>query len=218
LAASDKDCDVGLNTNGRNACLSGGLGNVITFISIHDDIPDSTGSNELSGGSYARQSVSWAAVAGGERSNSGALTHPIPAGDTAAYYGYWSAVSAGTFYGSAPRVGIGEALSGFGTVDSAGVTGNLIQSAANGLANDMRVALTAVLAESLPTGLNATTIYYIVGVTTNTFQVSLTSGGAAVDITAQGELFWQRVTPELFSAAGNLVTSIGALILSANVI
>jgi hypothetical protein len=82
----------------------------------------------------------------------------------------------------------------------------------------MRVALTAVLAESLPTGLNATTIYYIVGVTTNTFQLSLTSGGAAVDITAQGELFWQRVTPELFSAAGNLVTSIGALVLSANVI
>ena len=134
------------------------------------------------------------------------------------YFGLWGASSGGTFYGSVPRVGTGEALSGFGTADSAGVTGNLVQSAAHGLSNDMRVALTAVLAETLPAGLGATTLYYVVGVTTNTFQMSLTSGGAAVDITGQGELFWQRVVPEAFVSAGSLVTAIGDLVLSAVVI
>jgi hypothetical protein len=82
----------------------------------------------------------------------------------------------------------------------------------------MRVVLTAVLSESLPAGLAATTIYYVVGSTTNTFQVSLTSGGAAVDITGQGELFWQRVVPQAFASAGNHITATGALDLSAVVI
>jgi hypothetical protein len=82
----------------------------------------------------------------------------------------------------------------------------------------MRVVLTAVLAESLPSGLNATTIYFVVGSTTNTFQLSLTLSGAAVDISGQGELFWQRVVPEAFASAGNHITAAGALDLSAVVI
>lgn len=207
---------MGLNTNGRNATLSGGLGNAITHLSVHSAIPDSAGSNELAGGSYARQAVTWAAAASGARSNSGTITHPIPAGGTAAFYGYWGALSGGTFYGWAPRLSAaGDAVAGFGTVDSAGVTGNLIQSGAHGLSNDMRLALTAVLSESLPTGLAATTLYYVVGATTNTFQLATTSGGSAVDITGQGELFYQRVVPEAFATAGELVAAAGALVLSA---
>jgi len=205
---------MGLNTNGRNAMLTGGLGNAVTHVSVHSAIPDSTGSNELSGGSYARQAVTWSAVANGVRSNSGELSHVIPAGQTAAFYGLWSALTAGTYYGSVPRVGEGEAASGFGTVDSAGVTANAIQSAAHGLSNDARLVLTAVLAESLPTGLGSTTIYYVVGAATNTFQLSLTSGGAAVDITGQGELFWQRVVPEVFASEGDLVAAAASLVLS----
>lgn len=209
---------MGLNTNGRNALLSGGLGNVVTHISGHSDIPDATGSNELAGGSYARQAVTWTAVASGVRDNNADLTHPVPAGSTFAYYGLWNALTVGTFYGSIPRTGFGESLAGFGSVDSAGVTANAIQSAAHGLSNAMRVALTAVLSEALPTGLNATTMYHVVGATTDTFQLSLTSGGAAVDITAQGELFWQRVVPEAFASAGDLLTETGDLDLSAVVI
>ena len=39
---------------------------------------------------------------------------------------------------------------------------------------------------TLPAGLSASTKYFVVGATTNTFQVSLTSGGSAVDITDTG--------------------------------
>lgn len=209
---------MGLNTNGRNACVSGGLGNAITHLSVHSAIPDTAGSNELAGGSYARQAVTWGSAASGARSNSGSVTHSIPAGSTAAFYGYWGAVSGGTFYGWAPRTGSGEGLVGFGTVDSTGVTGNLIQSAGHGLSNDMRVALTAILTETLPTGLAATTLYYVVGATANTFQVSLTSGGAAVDITGQGELYWERVVPEVFASGGSLIAQAGDLALSGVVI
>jgi hypothetical protein len=209
---------MGLNTNGRNACLTGGLGNVVTHVSGHTDIPDATGSNEITGGSYARIAVTWTAVASGVRDNSAQLSHAVPAGSTFAYYGLWDALTAGNFYGSIPRTGSGETLYGFGSVDSAGVTSNSIQSAAHGLSDAMRVVLTAVLAESLPSGLNATTIYFVVGSTTNTFQLSLTLSGAAVDISGQGELFWQRVVPEAFASAGNHITAAGALDLSAVVI
>ena len=39
---------------------------------------------------------------------------------------------------------------------------------------------------TLPTGLSAETVYYIINAATNTFKVSLTSGGSAVDITTTG--------------------------------
>lgn len=203
------------NTGGRNAMLSGGLGDAITHVSVHDAIPDDNGSDEVVGGSYARLPVTWTAAAAGVRDNSADLTHEMPAGSSAVAYGFWSALSAGTYYGHAL---VGSLLSGFGSVDSAGVTGNLIQSAAHGLTNGNRVAVYSVQAESLPTGLVERTLYWVVGATTDTFQVSLTQGGAAVDITAQGELWWQNGVPETFGSAGQLVAATGDLDLNSNVI
>jgi hypothetical protein len=204
---------VPLNDTGRNQLLSGGLGNAVSHISVHSDIPDGTGSNELAGGSYARQAVAWAVAASGQRSNSGALSHSIGAGQVAAHYGLWSAASGGTYYGSVPRTGAGEELSGIGSVDAGDVTANAITAPAHALANGMRVALSALLGGSLPAGLSASTLYYVVGAATDSFQVALTSGGAAVDITGKGLLLWQRVVPEAFASAGTLSTGIGALVL-----
>jgi hypothetical protein len=201
---------MGLNTNGQNAAAAG-LAAVVGFLAVHTAVPNTSGSNEVTGGSYARQAVTWNAPALGLIDNTAQITHPIPAGQTAFCYGLWSAVTVGTFYGYVPRAGVGEALSGFGSVDSAGVTSNTIQSAANGLANSMQLLLYSVLAESLPTGLSSSTIYYVIGAATNTFQVSLTDGGAAVDITGQGELFFVRVVPEPFVSAGSLVAAAGAI-------
>lgn len=208
---------MGLNTNGKNALVNG-LASVVTHISVHDDVPDATGSNELTGGTYARVAVTWTAAANGVRDNNAQLDHNIPAGSTAAYYGLCGASSAGTFYGYIPRTGTGEALYGFGSVDSAGVTADAIQSAAHGLSNGMQVLVHNVLAESLPTGLSEDTVYFVVSAATDTFEVSATEGGASVNITGQGELFWQRVVPESFASAGLLSTATGALDLSAAVI
>jgi hypothetical protein len=60
-------------------------------------------------------------------------------------------------------------------------TGDTITSNAHGLANDDRVFLT-----NPPAGLSAGVLYFVISTATNTFQVSLTSAGAAVAITADG--------------------------------
>lgn len=208
---------MGLNTNGKNALVNG-LASVVSHISLHSAIPDATGSSELVGGSYARVAVTWTSASNGVRDNNADLEHDVPAGSTVAAYGLCSASSAGTFYGYIPRVGASEALFGFGTVDSAGVTSDAIQSAAHGLSNGMRVLVHNVFAESLPTGLSEDTIYWVVQAATDTFELSATEGGSSVNVTAQGELFWQRVTPEVYASAGLLTTATGALDLSAAVI
>jgi hypothetical protein len=62
---------------------------------------------------------------------------------------------------------------------------NTITSTAHGYSNGdtVRIRVTDGL---LPTPLLKTTKYFIIGATTNTFQLSLTSGGSAIDLTTTG--------------------------------
>lgn len=79
---------------------------------------------------------------------------------------------------------------GYFTLDSATDT---ITSAAHLLANDHRVLFFTT--GTLPAGLSPATLYWVVGAAANTFQVSLTQGGAAVDLTAaagSGRHMFQR--------------------------
>ena len=68
--------------------------------------------------------------------------------------------------------------SDFGTDDKLDATGH-------GLSDTDRVMFISSGAD-LPAGLDSETVYYVVNKTTNDFEVSLTSGGAAVDITDDG--------------------------------
>jgi microcystin-dependent protein len=61
---------------------------------------------------------------------------------------------------------------------------NTITETAHGLSNGQRLYLTST--GTIPAGLASFTKYFVVGATTNTFQLALTSGGAAIDITSQG--------------------------------
>lgn len=61
---------------------------------------------------------------------------------------------------------------------------DVITAVAHGLSNGLIVTVTSTGA--LPAGLTAATNYYVVQATTDTFKVSLTLGGAAVDITDAG--------------------------------
>lgn len=193
----------------------------ITHVGIATLSDPGTGTNanavEATGGSpaYARQAVTWGAAASGVKSNTGTLTFDVPAGT----YGFFlwfnaSTGNTGNYRGYAPFSGASP-VKGFGTVDSAGVTGDNIQSGAHGLANGDRLMVFNVFAESLPTGLTEGTVYFVVGSATNTFQVSLTSGGSAVDLTGQGELFFQKVVPEVFASQGQITVAAGALTLDA---
>lgn len=82
-------------TNGKNLMLER-LRLIATHASLHTAAPDSSGSSEATGGSYARVAVSIGAAASGSMAH-GALTWNVPAG-TFTHVGYWSALTAGTFY------------------------------------------------------------------------------------------------------------------------
>ena len=209
------------NTSTINTALDAIGSGVITHIGIHDLTDPGTGTNftgtEATGGSpaYARQAVTWASAASGQKSNSGSLTFDVPAGT----YGFFLLMNtSGTgntnnFKGYIPFGG-SSALKGFFSTDTT-LANDQLFSVAHGMSDGDRVMLFNVFSETLPTGVSEGTIYYVVSSATNTFKVSTTSGGAAVDITALGggEGYWQRVVPESFGAQGQITVASGALVL-----
>lgn len=74
-----------------------------TFISLHDGDPgETTGANEISGGTYARIATTWPASATNSSITGSAVTLNVPAGENITHWGLWSTVTAGTFYFSGP--------------------------------------------------------------------------------------------------------------------
>lgn len=69
------------------------------YISGHTADPGTTGTNEVAGGSYARQLTTWGAASAGVRAGS-QISASIPASTTITHQGVWSASSGGTFIGS----------------------------------------------------------------------------------------------------------------------
>lgn len=192
----------------------------VTHVGVHTVTDPGTGATanagEAIGGSpaYARVAVTWGAAASGQKANTNAFAIDVPAGSYA-FLTMWnnSTGNSGTQYrGHMP---INGTVKGFGTVDSAGVTADAIQSAAHGLVDTDRVMLFNVFAESLPAGLTEGVIYFVVSATTDTFDVALTSGGASVNVTGQGELFFQKVIPETYGAQGQVAIGAGAIVLDA---
>lgn len=94
----------------RNS-LADNEGTRITHISLHTADPGTTGASEATGGSYARQPVTWGAAASGTATG-GQVTFSVNAG-TYGWFGGWSALTAGTFRG-------GNALAVSQTLSSAG--------------------------------------------------------------------------------------------------
>lgn len=196
-----------LNDAGRNATVDG-LAAVATFASLHTGDPSTTGANESTGGSpaYARKGITYAAAATGTKANSAAITFDVPA-STITHVGLWSAVTAGTFYGYFPAGGF--------TPMSANLdaTSDAFTSYAHGLANTNQVLVYDIMGAGLPTGFTEGTVYFVVSAATDTFQLSATSGGAAITVTTSAEVGIQRVLPEVFAAQGAYQIAIGALIL-----
>jgi hypothetical protein len=151
--------------------------------------------------------------------SSGILTFDVPAG-TYGFFLYFNASTGNTsnYRGYAPFGGA-SALKGFASTDT-NLANDTLFSVAHGMSDGDRVQLFNVFAETLPTGLTEGTVYFVVSSATNSFKVSTTSGGAAVDITALagGELYWQRVVPEVFGAQGQITVAANALVLDATAI
>jgi hypothetical protein len=205
----------------------------ITHIAIHQltvapgsDGTPGTGTNattanspEATGGSpaYARLAVTWGAAASGQKTgSSGTLTFDVPAG-TYAFFGLYNASSGNTnnYRGFIPFGGA-SALKDFASVDPT-VANDQFFCIGHGMSNGDRVILSPVYGETIPTGLTEGAVYFVVSAAANTFKVSNTSGGAAVDITATGggQVSWQRVVPEVFAAQGQITVAANALVLDA---
>jgi hypothetical protein len=212
------------NDTAKNAALDAldESASQITHVGVHTLTDPGTGTNansgEATGGSpaYARVAVTWGAAASGQKSNTGALTIDVPAG-TYGYFTFFNASTGNTnnYRGYVPFGGA-SALKGFFSVDTT-LANDQLFSVGHGMSDGDRVMLFNVFSETLPTGVSEGTVYFVVSSATNTFKVSTTSGGAAVDITAVGggEGYWQRVVPEVFAAQGQITVAIGGLVLDA---
>jgi hypothetical protein len=194
-----------LTANGRNDLLTNGLTNFTHIGALTALAP-----TEVAGGSYARQAVTWTAAAAGVRDNNAQISIPIPAATTVEALSVHSAVSAGNVQAILQH---GSTLRGVATLQA---SDDIFRSDAHGLVNTDRVFLAAVSGEALPTPLAATTLYFVISSTTDTFQLSTTSGGASVAITTDGEVAWFKTVPETFTNAGNLVLATGAADIDSN--
>ena len=133
----------------------------------------------------------------------------VPAGTTVAYFGLWSAVTAGTFYGYFPVGGVAA----FAAVQPA--SSDVFTSYAHGLNNDDRVLVYDVQQAGLPAALTEGTMYWVINKTVDTFQLATTQGGAAINAATDTEAVIQKVIPEVYASQGIYTAAANALKLNA---
>jgi len=172
---------------------------------------DGTGGTELTGGSapgYARVAVTFAAPSAGAGDNSAQIDLP--------------ANSSGSNWPEIVAWGICDASSGGNILNTdffiapntrtpftAVASTEIFTAPGHSFANGDKVVLKA--ASGLPSGVTADTIYYVISVSGNTFQLSLTNGGAAINITTDGDGEIMKVVTHVVPAAGNLKINAGDL-------
>lgn len=85
------------STLGKNLMLDA---LVPAFVSAHTADPADTGANEVTGGSYARKSITWNSAAAGSLDSSNIPVLDIPAGITVTHLGFWTLSTGGVYLGS----------------------------------------------------------------------------------------------------------------------
>jgi hypothetical protein len=154
---------------------------------------DGSGGVELSGGGYARQPITFSAPSAGQMANSGELLF----GEASADYpktvavGLWDAASGGNLW-EFDWLGTGQTWKPF----TAEATGDIFTAPGHGFSNGHEVVLSAEIAGVLPTGVAAATLYYVIAAALDTFKLSLTLGGAAINLTVAGSGLVRRVIPQ----------------------
>lgn len=82
--------------------------------------------------------------------------------------------------------------------------------------NGQKVVFLTIDDSVLPTGLTQGTIYYVIGVSGNTFQVSATSGGSAINISADGAGKVTRIIPLTVADNFRPTFDVGTLVFKEN--
>lgn len=192
-----------LTAAAKIAALDSAVANAIgttTHLGLHTAL--GAAGAEVAGGSpaYARKAITWN-TGTNPKTIAAAVTFDVPAGTTVMAVQAWSASTAGTSRAWQPAGNLARRAF---SVDSAGVTANLIFSPAHGVTTNDRVVFWPTIGAVLPTGLAEDTGYFVIstGLTTDAFSVSTTLGGGAVDITAIGDGDLQKFVPEVFAGQG----------------
>jgi hypothetical protein len=183
--------------------LAGGTpSSIIAFASLHTAYSTS-GANELTGGSpaYARKSITWSAASSASKAASNSPVFDIPAASTVAFVGLWSASTAGTFCGMAPNGGATQ------YAFTAAASTDVLTAPGSAYSNGQTVVVFAGAGATLPTGLTAGTIYYVVNASGATAKLAATSGGTAIDLTGDGAGIIQAITLESYGAQGTFTLS-----------
>ena len=185
------------------------------YLALHDDDPGETGTNEVTGGSYAREDVTTlfnSASSGSVVTNADIEFPDMPAVDVVAI-SLWDDPSAGNCLWTGHLTGSPVVRGVF----SAEADDETLTAKGHGLVADDRVVFSAEgLGVTLPTGLTAGVIYWVraTGLTTDAFTVSTTQGGGAVNITADGNGAFTKVVPKSVGAGDTLRVASGALTIS----
>jgi len=177
-----------LTTTARNEALNA---IVIDTMSLHSGFPGATGANELTGSGYARVACSFNAASGGVRTLSAVTNFTVGAGHTVRWAGLWAST---VFKGYSPNGGSPKEFQADASTDVFSVPGH------GYVANDPVV----FYGGTVPAGLTEGTIYYARDVTTNTFKVAATAGGAAIDITGAGasDCVVSKIVENAYGGAG----------------
>lgn len=183
------------------------------YASLHTADPGLTGVNEVTGGTYARQAVALTAGASQHTDNSALLSFTLMPAVTApgvTFAGLWDASTAGNFFYGGPLTPAGQISLAFTAVASTDVISTL---ATHGLTTNDTVEFETALGTALPAGITAGTIYYVIatGLTTTAFEVSATSGGAALNITADGGGIVRKVSGKTTNSGDTFQIAIGDL-------
>ncbi|MCA3255073.1 MAG: hypothetical protein INF91_05605 [Alphaproteobacteria bacterium] len=195
---------MGIHTAAKNLMLDALTGLTVGAFTAW---PGDAGSNEVSGGSYARVSATFSAAASGARAASNAPQLAIPAATTPRWIGYFNA--GGTLLASFP---IGGFTPFEFTVDA---TADTINALSHGLSNGQSVVFHGGTA---PSGLTEGTEYFVRDAATDSFKVAATAGGSAIDLTGQAAAgcVCQRTAYDTFTNAGTLTVTQSGTSISLN--
>lgn len=208
----------------ENKLLDHWLGNTAftapatVYVALYTAAPSDAGSGtEVTGGSYARVSVTnnttnWPAASSGSKSNGTAISFPTASAG-------WGTVEAAALMDastSGNQLAWAELLTGTAYVATAKASTDTFTAVGHALVNTDTVRVTAIPGSTsgLPTGISERTTYYVVSAATDTFSLSTSSGGAAVNLTANGDCVVQKTNFKVVSSGDSPSFAIGALTFS----
>lgn len=170
------------------------------YMSLHTADPGAAGNQTTSEAAYTNYArVAVARTSGGFTVSTvnvtlaAAVNFPAGATSDTDVLSYWGVGTASSGTGKLLFSGVIGTYQGMGTALAA--SEYLTLPGITGVANTDRIAVFALPGESLPTGLSSGTLYYAISVSGNQLQLSTTSGGSAVNVTADGQFVAYKVTP-----------------------